>query len=747
MNTPFHNISRLFVAAALTTLPAIINAQTSQQGVEARLDVAHTTKNKPVFIDAIRNDYESPWSGTLHLDKVVLKNHGTAVIDSSGKIKFTPDADFKGAALLNYTVCNNLKQCDCGLVIIDVSETPMLNYQEIKIFALEDATVTFTLPLGFQLQTSAKHGSITPTAQIGEWEYKPTSKFTGYDNTMFTFKDVDGTIKGYEAKFEVLKKPAQFVTNDIVATPIGKSVRFNVLDNDYRNGRVRIEYGTCIGGQIQGLQDGLVNFTPNPNFNGKATFNYTVTYNINNTQISETATVLINVSNFLPDKQQFRLTCSGIPMVIKYAAPINTYRFEPLNEKTDKAGTIKFYTSIDTIISNQRIKGENILLYTPNLNSGSYDDSFWLRYCVGNDCSDDYIQVLINLIEPPTSEELCISECVWPGDANADGVVNILDLFPIGNNMGQYGTARKDKSLEWYAHGGNNWGQPIYYDSPVDLKHVDTNGDGLISAEDVDAIVNHYSKNSTLAPYKSIHDSAIEIQLISSASSVRPGDLIEMIVSMGNAENPAYDTKGLSFGINYDAQLLKEESIKADFNALTWLSRYDAHLSLGKIVERGKLEAGLVRSKGKGANGHGEVGKVRAIVIDDVHGFRVGDKTTLKFRLENAMMMGANGQIIQLKTQDLEIPLVAGKKTDILKQDDLVMYPNPASDMVNFYINGVNTIEYVRIMDAAGREVKRVSNVDAKSASIQVDASMRGFYIAEVMTEKGRIMKKLEIFK
>lgn len=746
MNTPFHNISRLFVAAALTTLPAIINAQTLLQGVEARLDVAHTVKNTPVIIDALRNDYESPWSGTLQLDKIVLKNHGEAEI-KNGKIVFTPNPGFKGSALLNYTVCNNLKQCDCGLVIIDVADNPLLNYQEIKIFALEDATVTFTLPLGFKLQTPAKNGSITPTSQIGEWEYKPFSKFTGYDNTMFTFADNNGATKSYEAKFEVLKRPAQYVSNDIIATPIGKSVRFNVLDNDYRNGRINISYGTCTGGQIQGLQDGLVNFTPNPSFSGRASFNYTVTYNIGNSIISETATVLINVSNFLPDKEQFRLTCSGIPMVIKYAAPINTYRFEPLDEKTDKNGTIKFYTNIDTVISNQRIKGENILLYTPNLNAGSYDDSFWLRYCVGTECSDDYVQVLIDLIEPPTSEELCISECIWPGDANADGVVNILDLFPIGNNMGRYGLTRNDKSLEWYAHGGTDWGITIYNDSPVDLKHVDTNGDGYISAEDADAIVNHYSKNSTLAPYKSVQESAIEIQLISSVSSVRPGDMIEMIVSMGNAENPSYDTKGLSFALGYDAQLIKEESVKADFNALTWLSRYDAYLSLGKIVERGKLEAGLVRSKGKGANGHGEVGKVRAIVIDDVSGFRAGDNTKVKFQFENAMMMGANGQLIQLKTQDLEIPLVSGKKIDILKQDDLVMYPNPASDMVNFYINGVNTIEYVRIMDATGREVKRLNNIDAKSASIPVDASMRGFYIAEVMTEKGRIMKKLEIFK
>ncbi len=747
MNIPFHDISRLFVAVALTTLPALINAQTSQQGVEARLDVAHTVKNQQVVIDVLRNDYENPWSGTLFLDKVVLQNHGKAVVEN-GKIVFTPDTDFKGAALINYTVCNSFKQCDCGLAIIDVSENPKPTYQEIKIFALSDATITFTLPLGFELQTPPEHGRITPTSQAGEWEYRSSVNFTGYDNTMFVITEPDGTVKGYEVKFEVLKKPAQYVTNDIISTPIGKSVRFNVLDNDYKNAIVSISYSNSSDGQIQGLDDGWVNFIPNAAFNGQATFTYTVTYNIGNTSLTETAKVLVNVSNFLPLREQFKLTCSGIPLVIKYAAPINTYRFEPFSETTERNGSIRFYANLDTIIANQRVKGENILLYTPNLNSGAYDDSFWLKYCVEGDCSDDYVQVLINLIEPPTSEELCISECIWPGDTNADGVVNILDLFPIGNNIGQYGTARRDKSLVWYGHGGENWGQTNYVGSDVDLKHADTNGDGVISAEDVDAIVNHYGNNSTLAPYKSVQEGAIEIQLLTSVTSVRPGDLIEMIVSMGNAENPAYDAKGLSFAIGYDARMIQEESVSADFSSFTWLSRYDAYLSLGKIVERGKLEAGLVRSKGKGANGHGEVGKIKAIVIsDDVHGFRVGDKSTIKFRLQDAYMMGANGQPVKLITKDLEIPLVIGKKTDPLKNDDLIMYPNPASDMVNFHINGVNKIDYVRIMDASGREVTRLKNVDARSASVPLDASMRGFYIAEIMTEKGRIMKKLEIFR
>ena len=49
-------------------------------------------------------------------------------------------------------------------------------------------------------------------------------------------------------------------------------------------------------------------------------------------------------------------------------------------------------------------------------------------------------------------------------------------------------------------------------------------------------------------------------------------------------------------------------------------------------------------------------------------------------------------------------------------------------------------------MDATGREVMRV-NVDAKAAQLQTGGLSNGLYIAEVMTEKGRIMRKVEIVK
>jgi hypothetical protein len=738
MNIPFQYITRLFVAAIVAVSPAFIFAQS----VDAVDDIAHTTKNKSVTIDPLAND-----KGTgLYIKDIVLENHGKARI-VNGKIVFTPDADFKGAGLLNYTTCNALNECSCGLVIVDINEAILPVYQEMKIFVADTNTTKFTLPGGFTEVSQATNGTgtIGKESATGEWLFKAPIGYKGVTRRMFEITDVDNTRKSFEVEFEVLPASSKYAVPDLFSVRPGqRKVPFNVSLNDIGEKSI-ISFGPCTGGIIEtSNNDGSFEFTPSVGEGGKASFNYTITVNGK----TETTTATIIVSNYFPSKDQYQLASSGLALAIPYPAPVEGYRFEVWNNgNTQEGGKVNFYSNnIDTTIYANRIAGKNLLLYVPPTSrTDAFTDVFYVKYCVDNNTCSDPIEVRVFVKERLTNEPPCIGTCVWPGDTNGDGLVNIMDLFPIANSMGQYGKPRSDvgSELEWYPHGGTNWGKDIY---GRDMKHADANGDGVVTAKDVEAIIENYGNNSTITPLKTAEESNIEIQLVSSSSSLIPGDMVEMIVSMGSSENPAFNTKGVSFSLDYDANQIKENTISTDFSAFNWLSRYDAYLSLSKIAERGKLDAGLVRSKGKGANGHGQVGIVRAVIEDNITGFRGDEKTMLKFRLKNAYMMGENGQPVQLQTKDLEIPIKLGKKADVLKAEDLVMYPNPASDQVNFHINGVNKIDYVRIMDGAGREVIRLNKIDAKSASIPV-GDLRGFYIAEVMTEKGRVVKKLEIFK
>lgn len=728
MNTPFTYLTRLFFAGVLLTLPALTRAQTV-----ANDDYASALMNQSVLLDVVKND-----NGTaIALDKIVLTNHGKATIEQ-GKIRFVPDADFKGVALLNYTIKNSKGEAACGLAIIDVAERPLPNYQEMEIFVVKNSDYTFTLPVGYNLTQNPGNG-FCQSVGLGVWKYVNQGG-ADFDHADFSVND-NGTIKGYSVKFELLKTPNQFIFNDFFTTAIGKAVNIDVSAND-GTGHSDYTFGACSDGTIENKLGGKLKFTPKANFSGKATFTYSAA-TTNGTV--ESGTVQIAVSDFLPAKEVYNLKSTGVPLVIHYPVAVAGFRFEPLDEVTSNGGTVKYYAQIDAVIQGYRIKDQNVLVYVPSAGNLNTDD-FFVKYCVdATNCSDNLYQVVVDF-EDPASGDQCANNCVWPGDTNRDGVVNMLDLFAVGNNMGAYGAAREvPNQTSWYPHQATNWG--TVQGSTVDLKNADVNGDGVISEADADAIFDNYNKNSAITPTLLAEDSEVEIQLVSSASAARAGDIIEMSVMVGTAGKPAYATKGLSFGVSYNANQIKENSVSMNFGTFNWISRYDARLTLSKVVERGRIDAGLVRSRGLSTSGHGEIGKVRGVVEDDLHGFRLGDKPTLRFHLESPTMVGENGQIIKLKAQDLVIPLSIGTKTEPLKQDDLVMYPNPTGDNVNFYINGVNSIQYVRLMDATGREVMRQNNVDAKSATLQVTGVSAGFYITEVMTEKGRIVKKLEIFK
>lgn len=67
---------------------------------------------------------------------------------------------------------------------------------------------------------------------------------------------------------------------------------------------------------------------------------------------------------------------------------------------------------------------------------------------------------------------------VWPGDTNNDGVVDILDVLPLGIYFGQTGPARATGSVGWAPQRGIPF-------EPVEASFADANGDGVVNQNDL----------------------------------------------------------------------------------------------------------------------------------------------------------------------------------------------------------------------------------------------------------------------
>ncbi|MEM9821644.1 MAG: PKD domain-containing protein [Bacteroidota bacterium] len=79
------------------------------------------------------------------------------------------------------------------------------------------------------------------------------------------------------------------------------------------------------------------------------------------------------------------------------------------------------------------------------------------------------------------------SNCVWPGDTDTNKVVNHFDLLAIGLSYDSIGPIRPNANIGWFRQPGPDWQQNTP-GTNIDLKHVDTDGSGLINADDTMAI-------------------------------------------------------------------------------------------------------------------------------------------------------------------------------------------------------------------------------------------------------------------
>ncbi len=90
-----------------------------------------------------------------------------------------------------------------------------------------------------------------------------------------------------------------------------------------------------------------------------------------------------------------------------------------------------------------------------------------------------------------TTGEVILPAMVYPGDTDNSGVVDALDLLPIGIHFYAVGPARAAGSFSWSS-------QQIYGWEDLAAQYADANGDGIVDERDVIGIGVNWSSNHAL---------------------------------------------------------------------------------------------------------------------------------------------------------------------------------------------------------------------------------------------------------
>jgi Secretion system C-terminal sorting domain/Bacterial Ig domain len=713
--------------------------------LDARYDYATTPAGTPITIPVLNNDIGSLLPLTLL--EVTATNHGTASI-STNEVVFTPDAGYVGPAHLNYTVRDAQNNVKTGSVTVMVQATPTPVNDTIQVLTARNVPVSMPLEFGgYTLFSAPTQGDLVLNATGQSFRYSPYFNVTGQDEFVLT-QTVNGQPVYKTVKVHTVSAPTPntMAMDDYIYTPRGQAVSFNVRTNDIGNLLVRgWTIPTTLPGAVSGTNGvGDATFTPNPNYNGVATFQYRV----GNSDVPnlEVANIHVIVSDLPPARSLYELTTPvGTPLVINYKIPYTGFEFT-VTDAPDNGNTDYWPGFSSQNINGNNVSGFNILTYTPNAGFVGLDE-FEVNYCVNGRCSLIKIQVNVTPVIA-TNGPYCIGEpCVWAGDANNDGVVNNHDLLPIGYHMGMQGATRPDASYEWYGQYSPNWNNPFGH-VRHDLKHIDSDGNGTITPADTAAIGLFYGQVHEITPRIPPVSKGLPFFLNFLTPNAGPGDLCQIEVSLGSPSLPVTDLYGFTWDARISPQII-DSAFSMTFFDNSWINRNSPFLTLAQRPSTGLFQTAFTRTSGVSASGYGLIARADFIIVDVVIGARPEALRAAPRMTIEGEYMTADGTVAHF-SQDVEIPLAlpfaSGNKSVQVSSTDLLVYPSPANTQIEVHLNGRDLMEQITVADLTGQIVWQSDDqLQAEHRQINVQDWPTGTYIVITRTQSGQVSRKIQV--
>ncbi len=342
----------------------------------------------------------------------------------------------------------------------------------------------------------------------------------------------------------------------------------------------------------------------------------------------------------------------------------------------------------------------------------------------------------------------CSNDCVYPGDADDNGVVNNFDIFKIGLGYDSTGSARLISSNHWDGYPAQNWADTI---AGINAKYADCNGDGIINANDTLALNLNYT--GTHAPL--LQNNQLPIYVTLPHATLRDSARIYCGISLGDNLKQGENVYGVAFTFHFDTLVVDTSTIQFQWNTPNWLAvGNNDYLQIKKYYRsKGLIDVGLVRNTHLGNSGFGNLATV---TIDIVTGNVIGRMKSivkdfmLHCSISDIRIIDANGKIIEsVATADsatIEYNATGIGQMEWLK--NVTLMPNPAqhefmvkaaSDVVLQAINLKN------ILGVSVRELKLEHNNHQQQISILTQNLPNGTYIVNIETNKGIVVKHLMI--
>lgn len=329
----------------------------------------------------------------------------------------------------------------------------------------------------------------------------------------------------------------------------------------------------------------------------------------------------------------------------------------------------------------------------------------------------------------------CLSDSVWPGDADHNGIADNNDLLPLGIGYGLHGFARSNQSIVWTAHYAQDWGMQFL--NGTNGKHADCNGDGVIDANDTTAILlnfgfTHNKTNGSSAPRAGIPGISLQF----STDTVTDGDSLAVYIMLGDSSLPVANLYGVAFTYHFDPAVIDTTSASFGF-VPSFMGNSINSMSLHKDFRtEGSIKAAITGINQVNRNGHGLIAKFHGtITTGNINGKDYSYYQNINY-ISDVNAVDRYGNPIDLNT-GTSSNQVAYEPTGIHDMDltRVLIYPNPASATLT--VQGkpeMRGMDYT-ITDMTGRTTA-TGQLSGEKTQIDISQMARGVYMIRFADQK-----------
>lgn len=421
----------------------------SNSAPTASNDSTSVNEDASVEISILANDSDS--DGSLNTSSVSIVSpvsNGTTSVNSSGVVTYTPSDNFNGADSFTYTVNDNegatSNTATVSITINSVNDTPTASNDSattnednaVTISVLNnDSDVDDTLSgSSITITAAPSNGSTSINTSAGTVTYTPTGNFNGADSFSYTVQDDEGaTSNTAQVSITVNSvNDAPVANNDSATTDEDSAVTVSVLSNDtdvddtINSSTLAVSQSPSNGSAA--VSGSSIIYTPNSNFNGSDSFQYTVADTSGSTSNTATVTITVNDINDAPTaSSDSSTTAEDTPVTISI-----------LSNDSDIDGSL--VNSSIAIVSNVSNGTTNVntsdgtVTYTP---SGGFNGSDSFSYSVNDDdgATSNTATVSITVTEvndapvaandsATTDEDNSVEINVVSNDSDSDGTID-----------------------------------------------------------------------------------------------------------------------------------------------------------------------------------------------------------------------------------------------------------------------------------------------------------------------------------